>query len=57
MELEYVSINSGYVEKISSEEILNNLSQIADNDKICTNCGNKLPDIVSICPNCGTDKE
>ena len=26
-------------------------------NKFCKNCGNELPNIVSICPNCGTDNE
>ena len=30
---------------------------VGDTTKRCKNCGNELPDIVSICPNCGTDNE
>jgi len=32
-------------------------SNLAEDKKVCKNCGNELPDIVSICPNCGTDNE
>ena len=32
-------------------------TNLAEDKKICKNCGNELPDIVSICPNCGTDNE
>ena len=30
---------------------------VGEKAKKCKNCGNELPDIVSICPNCGTDNE
>ena len=33
------------------------LSDNVDDKKMCKNCGNELPEIVSICPNCGTDNE
>ena len=32
-------------------------NNVVEDKKICKNCGNELPDIVSICPNCGTDNE
>ncbi len=28
-----------------------------EDKKVCKNCGNELPEIVSICPTCGTDNE
>ena len=36
--------------------VINNNTTLTDN-KFCKNCGNELPNIVSICPNCGTDNE
>lgn len=42
------------VEPINNiESPINTLEQ----KKLCKNCGNELPSIVSICPNCGTDNE
>ena len=39
----------------NSKPIINNENDTAE--KICKNCGEKMPDIVSICPNCGTENE
>ena len=67
--VEPVNVASSPVENIATIEPLNietnnvadiNLSQVnvvEDTTKKCKNCGNELPDIVSICPNCGTDNE
>ena len=33
------------------------IESIAETNKKCKNCGNDLPNIVSICPNCGIDNE
>jgi len=45
-------------EPVINEPITDTLNNntLTDN-KFCKNCGNELPNIVSICPNCGTDNE
>ena len=35
----------------------NTENTVSDDKKICKNCGNEMPNIVSICPNCGTENE
>lgn len=42
-------------EPIKVEEVY--VTPIVTDNKVCKNCGNAIPDIVSICPNCGTDNE
>lgn len=43
--------------EISEETVKENLEQVSVLKKLCKNCGNELPEIVSICPSCGTDNE
>jgi len=57
--IETISVNEPVVTEqlnVSSTEV--DLAQnVVEDKKVCKNCGNELPDIVSICPNCGTDNE
>lgn len=47
-------VEENIIEPINNiETSINTLEQ----KKVCKNCGNELPSIVSICPNCGTDNE
>ena len=44
--------------EIPVETLDNNFNQTGENSKkYCKNCGNEMPNIVSICPKCGTDNE
>lgn len=47
-------VEENIIEPINNiETTINTIEQ----KKLCKNCGNELPSIVSICPNCGTDNE
>jgi len=51
-------VENAVPEQLNVNSTINDLaSNVAEDKKICKNCGNELPDIVSICPNCGTDNE
>lgn len=46
------------IEPVNTEVIETPISvESLEQKKVCKNCGNELPNIVSICPNCGTDNE
>ena len=45
------------IPEINIDNTIQLATNLAEEKKVCKNCGNELPDIVSICPNCGTDNE
>jgi len=50
--------NVSAISTISVADLINALQTDGiKKNKTCKNCGNKLPNIVSICPNCSTDNE
>lgn len=42
---------------ITEIPVINNETNTIEQKKVCKNCGEVLPNIVSICPKCGTDNE
>lgn len=45
------------VQKITEIPVMNENNNSTETKKVCKNCGEVLPNIVSICPKCGTDNE
>ena len=45
------------VSDMNSNDTIPLTNEVNNSKRVCKNCGNELPSIVSICPNCGTDNE
>ena len=48
------NVETNEVNAFNSKPIDNTIEKVA---KVCKNCGEQMPDIVSICPKCGTENE
>lgn len=56
-EVETMNFNETAIPEMNFDNTIQLAANVAEDKKVCKNCGNELPDIVSICPNCGTDNE
>lgn len=55
--VETINFNEPVMPEMNFDNTIQLAANVAEDKKVCKNCGNELPDIVSICPNCGTDNE